>query len=283
MPKVYAPKVIICGRVASGKSLLADLLEDKGLTVAESYTTRPPRFENETGHIFISREIAEKMKSENPDDICLETEHNGYDYFMTRDEIYNSDIIILDKKGIDEITARFPELAFRIILVRGLDEEKRKTAFIQRSSETDKIRLDEEFERRRTEEDDDFTEFEYYLTAKPSCMGYANVYMASLVNNNYNSDSDIFSMSDIIFNQILQAKRIAPIINDILDAEKLNTILEEIGVTYDRENNVLRSEINVEIPISHLTEYTLNEPALFFFFISTWLCDNRHLDIYNIN
>ena len=46
---------LIIGESGSGKTTLVSSLEkQKNLKSIQSYTTRPPRYENEYGHIFVS-------------------------------------------------------------------------------------------------------------------------------------------------------------------------------------------------------------------------------------
>ena len=48
---------LIVGCSGSGKTTITEQLEQKyGLKSIQSYTTRPPRYDGETGHIFISNE-----------------------------------------------------------------------------------------------------------------------------------------------------------------------------------------------------------------------------------
>ena len=51
------PLFLFVGRSASGKTTVANMLVEKyGYKQVESYTTRLPRFDGETGHIFVSEE-----------------------------------------------------------------------------------------------------------------------------------------------------------------------------------------------------------------------------------
>ena len=53
---------LIVGRSGSGKTTIAEELERKyGLKSIQSYTTRPKRSDNETGHIFVSDEEFDKL------------------------------------------------------------------------------------------------------------------------------------------------------------------------------------------------------------------------------
>ena len=59
------PLLLLVGKSASGKTTLATLLETRlGLRQLQSYTTRAPRFDMESGHTFVSdKEFDEWWKS----------------------------------------------------------------------------------------------------------------------------------------------------------------------------------------------------------------------------
>ena len=71
---------IVIGRTASGKSLFLKQLRKLGFKIMESYTTRPRRYPEEKGYIFIDTLEFLSMKN---DGIILPTEINGYSYFTT--------------------------------------------------------------------------------------------------------------------------------------------------------------------------------------------------------
>ena len=55
---------LIVGQSGSGKTTIVNTLEEKyGLKSIQSYTTRPKRSENETGHTFISDEEYDKLEN----------------------------------------------------------------------------------------------------------------------------------------------------------------------------------------------------------------------------
>ena len=56
---------LIVGKSGSGKTTLVNKLRKYGYASVESYTTRPKRFKNETGHTFITEEEFDQLK-----DIC---------------------------------------------------------------------------------------------------------------------------------------------------------------------------------------------------------------------
>lgn len=95
---------LIVGASGSGKTTIVDLLEDRyGLKSINSYTTRPMRYSNEKGHIFISSNRVEKYM----DQMIAYTIYNGFEYFATIDQIDRSDLYIVDPQGIDFLRLRY--------------------------------------------------------------------------------------------------------------------------------------------------------------------------------
>lgn len=91
--------ILLCGESGSGKTTVANFLEEVyGLKQLQSYTTRPPRTENEQGHIFISEEEFDKIP---PDDMVAYTKYNGYRYCGTTQQVEESDVYVIDLPGID--------------------------------------------------------------------------------------------------------------------------------------------------------------------------------------
>ena len=51
------PLYLFVGRSASGKTTIANILEQKyGFKQVSSYTTRLPRYDGEVGHVFVTEE-----------------------------------------------------------------------------------------------------------------------------------------------------------------------------------------------------------------------------------
>ena len=92
---------IICllvGASGSGKTTITEKLKkEAGFKIVESYTTRPKRYEDEAGHIFVSEEDYEAMK----DDMCAFTVFDGHKYWATNKQVDESDIYIIDPAGIE--------------------------------------------------------------------------------------------------------------------------------------------------------------------------------------
>ena len=87
---------LIVGKSGSGKTTLVNELRKYGYTSVESYTTRPKRFKNETGHIFITEEEFDQLK-----DICAYVKYNGYRYCATSEQVNNSTLYVIDPDGIE--------------------------------------------------------------------------------------------------------------------------------------------------------------------------------------
>lgn len=87
---------LIIGPSGSGKTTIANELEKRyGLKQVQSYTTRPPRYDGERGHIFVSDEEFDAVC--NPP--TAYTKFNGYRYGVTDKEIDESDIYVIDPAG----------------------------------------------------------------------------------------------------------------------------------------------------------------------------------------
>lgn len=90
---------LLVGESGSGKTVVADFLKNTfGMRVLQSYTTRPPRYKGEDGHIFISEEEFGALE-----DKVAYTEFDGYKYCATKTQIEESDIYIVDPDGIETL------------------------------------------------------------------------------------------------------------------------------------------------------------------------------------
>jgi len=83
------------GPSGCGKSTVVNELIKRGHKAADSYTTRPKRFHNETGHTYITEEEYDLLE-----DIVAYTIFNGYRYCVTRQMLNECDLYIVDPAGI---------------------------------------------------------------------------------------------------------------------------------------------------------------------------------------
>lgn len=86
----------IVGKSGSGKTTIANKLENAGLKVISSYTTRPPRHKNEKGHIFVD----ESFFNENRADMVAYDKYNGFEYGVTSEQIEENDVYVINPSGI---------------------------------------------------------------------------------------------------------------------------------------------------------------------------------------
>jgi guanylate kinase len=96
---VNKPLYLFVGPSGSGKTTIANMLSDKyGYRQIWSYCTRPPRYENEPGHIFITDSEFDGLG-----ELAAYTEYNGYKYGTTVDQLNNADIYVVDVPGVESL------------------------------------------------------------------------------------------------------------------------------------------------------------------------------------
>lgn len=94
-------KILLVGKSGSGKNTVQDYLVNKyGLKPLVSYTTRDKRYPEEDTHIFITNK---DFLSKQNDDFIAYTFYNGNHYFATKEQFKESDVYIIDKKGVEYI------------------------------------------------------------------------------------------------------------------------------------------------------------------------------------
>ena len=97
------PIFLFVGRSASGKTTIANLLEEKyGYKQVQSYTTRPPRYEGEVGHIFVTKEEFDALG-----ELAAYTEYNGYKYGTTIEQLNSCTIYVVDIPGVKTLLERY--------------------------------------------------------------------------------------------------------------------------------------------------------------------------------
>lgn len=88
---------LFVGKSASGKTTIADMLEQThGLVQVSSYCTRPPRYEGEIGHRFVSEE-----EFKNLGELAAYTFYNNHHYGTTFKQLEESSIYVIDVPGIE--------------------------------------------------------------------------------------------------------------------------------------------------------------------------------------
>lgn len=98
--------VLLVGASGSGKTTLAERMELLfGWKSVVSYTTRPKRTPNETGHIFVSDAEFDEIMAKN--NIVAYTDYNGYRYCATQTQADNAQIYVIDIPGVEYFRKRY--------------------------------------------------------------------------------------------------------------------------------------------------------------------------------
>ena len=92
--------VVICvvGESGTGKTMVADYFTYQyGVNLIESYTDRPKRHQNETGHTFLSPEAMDKVVN---GEMLAYTKFGEYRYCCLYSDIAKANVYIIDEDGL---------------------------------------------------------------------------------------------------------------------------------------------------------------------------------------
>jgi len=107
--------IAIVGESGTGKTHMANYLETKyGIKYLESYTDRPPRFPEERGHTFVTREEFTEIDEK---DMIAYTEFGAFRYCATKKQIDGITSYVIDEPGLDMLITDHSE-EFDITTVR---------------------------------------------------------------------------------------------------------------------------------------------------------------------
>lgn len=130
MRNIAADHIIgLIGKSGSGKTTILQYFREKGFNVIESYTDRPKRFENEKGHLFISKEEVENYK----DEMIAYTFFDNHHYFSTRSQYRGKGISFytIDPSGVIELERLVSDAKLTFIYIE-VDEGIRKERILNR-------------------------------------------------------------------------------------------------------------------------------------------------------
>ena len=144
---------LVIGRSGCGKDTLVNYMCQKyGLKKLKSYTTRPPRQNEEDTHIFISPEEVQKYQ----DDIIAYTKIGEFEYFATKSQLKDINFYIIDPKGV-QVLENIPnlkeEFSFIKLFIYLPEKERKKRIALRGDSE-------EAFLKRQEGEKQQFDNFE---------------------------------------------------------------------------------------------------------------------------
>lgn len=146
-------KIMVVGRSGSGKDTLANVLKDTyGYSQLYSTTTRPRRTPDEATHVFVTEEEANKMTER-----VAETVIDGYQYFATKGQFEESDVYLIDPRGLDCVCKNAPDIPLYVVYVEASQETRLQRA---KARAADPELAEKVFYSRQASEDAQFSEFE---------------------------------------------------------------------------------------------------------------------------
>lgn len=105
------PLYCFIGPSASGKTTIANMLEEQySYKQVQSYTTRPPRYDGEVGHIFIDDEAFRNLG-----ELAAYTFYNGYQYGTTFSQLNECDIYVIDTSGLKCLLEKYSNRPIYVI------------------------------------------------------------------------------------------------------------------------------------------------------------------------
>lgn len=97
------PLYLFVGRSASGKTTIADILEQKyGFKQVNSYTTRLPRYDGEVGHVFVTEEEFKALG-----EMVAYTFYDNNHYGTTAEQLDQCSIYVVDVPGVETLLEKY--------------------------------------------------------------------------------------------------------------------------------------------------------------------------------
>ena len=188
-------KILVIGRSGCGKDTFAHkMIKDCGLKQLISTTTRPMRYPGEDTHVFVTEEEAATMTER-----VAETVIDGYQYFATQQQLDESDIYIIDPKGLYDVCKNSPNTNICVVFVYASDEVRRNRAIWRAADQELAAKV---FESRTKSEDAQFKEFENMLFNEDICMfrmKYPSVTNIIVVDNDKADVNKVYDSAEKVY------------------------------------------------------------------------------------
>lgn len=104
---------LFVGQSGSGKSTMVNQLElQYDYKSVQSYTTRPQRYEGETGHIFVTDEEFNRLT-----DMIAYTDYNDFRYCATAQQLDEANVYIIDIPGVEYLLEKYSNKERPIVIL----------------------------------------------------------------------------------------------------------------------------------------------------------------------
>ncbi len=257
-------KYLLLGRTGSGREFFQKLLLENKISVARSFTTRPPCNETvfeDSSHCYITDKQMNEISNR-----VLETEHNGYRYCYTRTLLECSLVIPIDPENVKTICEMFPDTAFRFIEIVASNEDRIKHAV---ADAEDKLTAEEDFIAACEEENEAFCKFEDIITEQT--LGIDNLMAGHVINNDFTSDSDVYGFIENITNSYRVFTKMLKIIDTLREHDILTYSTETNTYTLCMEDKNTGEPYNIQLSADNMAEQIIFDPNGMFHTMSAWL------------
>jgi len=144
-------RIILCGKAASGKDHLRQILEGRGFTYGVSYTTRPPRDGEVDGRDYYFIDESEFQSLIDEKFFYEHVSFNGWLYGTSREQWYETDdVFIMTPSGISKIKIEDRKSTFIIYIDIPIEVRRER---LSKRSDADSV------DRRLQADDNDFKHF----------------------------------------------------------------------------------------------------------------------------
>ncbi len=134
--------ILLIAESGAGKDTIANKLEEQGYKVLKSYATRPRRPNEGNTHVFIQPEEVDQYK----DKMIAYTKIGEYEYFATIDQLFESDIYIIDPNGYRYLKNKIQNIKIIPIYINVSEAERYKRALKRVNYNIDeKLKIEERF------------------------------------------------------------------------------------------------------------------------------------------
>lgn len=266
-------KYIIVGRSGTGKTTLENMLEQRGMKILYTKTTRPMRGQDDTNYVFLTEKEADAIPQE---DKFLYTELNGAQYFTSKKDILDAEVMILEPTGVWEVLNEFPNNAFHVIYMRESDPALRKQFALARASRPGVNQQDAiaAFAQRVMEEDPRFKQFEKTMeTSMENQTAIApNATRLIQISNDY-TDATLSRWADWLIAQARMMNNLNIIVQQCIDLDIINVNDRGEIAVEDMEKNVRY------VDREYFLDMLANDDAAISILIHGWLAHHVNIGV----